>query len=218
MIKRLVTIAAALPPAQELDPDLRKQLRGNFSPLAARRLTPLSLMLGEVTRDAAPQPADEWIFTSQFGASVSLEKYLASFPTPSPLHFQNSIQPGPLDLVNVSRQQPARQLLPVIGEKDVFGDALLAALISPAPVVHLTAGEEFEPWAADRKLGAEATLALYLKLEQNAESPLAEVAFFPGEVDLPPPPDLASTVEAILNRAPLAFTLPERGAIRLSWM
>lgn len=215
MNKRYATVISAFAPVQEFSDEQRKALRQNFKPLAARRLTSLPLLLGELTKNAAAEPDDEWIFASEFGGSISLNNYLSSFPNPSPLHFQNSIQPGPLDLVNVARQLPARQLTPLIGGDHLLGDALLAALISPAETVHLTGGEEFTAWAAEHSLGAGATYGYYLKLSCQAEGAIAELTHEPN-TDAPalPAPEAATL---LANQQPLTTGLPSGGAIRLQW-
>ncbi|GHB90742.1 hypothetical protein [Cerasicoccus arenae] len=216
MNKRYITHASSRLPVRELTEDERKLLRKNFSPLAARRLTSLSLILGDLTKDAPASPDDEWIFASSYGGSISLEQYLRSFPNPSPLHFQNSIQPGPIDLVNVARQQPARQLIPLIGAENLLGEALLTALISPVDTMHLIGGEEHTNWAADHQLGSQTTYGFYLRLSTAPQNTIGELTFEPNT----PPPSPLSTEDAIPlldARKPLAFTLPERGVIRLQW-
>ncbi|MGE9295071.1 MAG: hypothetical protein ACQKBV_02115 [Puniceicoccales bacterium] len=216
MIRRAITIATATQPVTTLPPERVKALRKNFSPLAARRLTTLPLLLGEVCRDAHPAPDDEWVFASQFGGSVSLERYLGSFPNPSPLHFQNSIQPGPIDLVNVAQRQPAALLTPIIAGRDVVAEGLLTAMISPAPVVHLTGGEEAEPWTADRALGSPLSYAFYLKLETSADAALGEISFHPGETT-----DSGLFAEdfpgVLQRREAITIGLPERGTLRIRW-
>lgn len=216
MNSRAITFAAARPPVQTLPEDERKALRQNFKPLVARRLTALPLLIGELTKGAPTSPDDEWIFASEFGGAISLENFLASFPTPSPTHFQNSIQPGPLDLVNVSHRQPARQLTPLIGGETLLAEALLTALISPARVVHLVGGEEFGEWSSSHDLGSTMTFAYYLRLELSPPDALGELTFTPGHGGgALLSPEQATTL--IAARESLEAPLPERGLLRLAW-
>lgn len=216
MNNRYITAVAARPPVQELSEDERKALRKNFKPLAARRFTELPLLIGELTKEASTSVQDEWIFASEFGGARSLEKFLESFPTPSPTHFQNSIQPGPLDLVNVTRRQPARQLVPLIGGETLFAEALLTALLSPASVVQVVGGEEFGAWSSDHKLGSATTFAYYLRLEQSPDGALGEVSFAFNESsgEVIPPSQAAKMLE---GREPIRALLPERGVLQLTW-
>ncbi|WP_269537564.1 hypothetical protein [Cerasicoccus fimbriatus] len=217
MNKRYIQQVSAFAPVQELSDEVRKDLRKNFKPLAARRLTALPLILGELTKNAAPQPNDEWIFASEYGGSISLEKYLESFPTPSPLHFQNSIQPGPLDLINVVRGQSAAQLTPIIGAENLLAESLLAALISRAEVVHLAAGEEYTQWAAQHGLGSGATFGFYLRLSRDPVNALGEVSLQPGDSQAASHTH-QDAAKRLAQRQDLCAHLPERGVIRLTWL
>ncbi|WP_309387035.1 hypothetical protein [Cerasicoccus frondis] len=216
MNKRYITVVSAFAPIQEIPDETRKKLRKNFKPLAARRLTTLPLLLGELTQSAAPQPTDEWVFASEFGGSISLENYLNSFPNPSPLHFQNSIQPGPIDLVNVARGQAANQLTPIVGGEHLLGDALLTAMISPAKTVHLVGGEEFTAWAATHGLGADDSFGFYLKICPSEESAVAELTLEPQAGDTPPLTIREAAVR-LDKRESLATALSNGGLIRLQW-
>jgi len=211
-----ISNAAAFRPTVNLDPEQRKALRQNFPQLAARRLTDLPLLLGEVCRDAQADPDDEWIFASEFGGAMSLERYLESFPHPSPLHFQNSIQAGPIDLLNVAHRRPASLLTPIIGGETLIGDALLTALISPNPVVHLTGGEETAPWTSENKLGSALTLAFYLKLTTGGGAAVGELSYDPA-VSGRTPVSPQVFARAVAEREPIAIKLPERGTVRISW-
>ncbi|MEO0796848.1 MAG: hypothetical protein AAFX93_16935 [Verrucomicrobiota bacterium] len=219
MLKRYITKAAGAVPQRELAPEQRKSLRKQFNPLAARRLTDLPLLLGDICKDAEPNLDDEWVFASAFGGALSLERYLESFPTPSPLHFQNSIQPGPLDLVNVARGKPARLLMPVVGDTELFADALFAAMISPNQVVHTVGGEEYSPWTASHELGAEHTFAWYLKLVQSTEAAAGEITFTPNpsakkSESIP----LSESVPELINSGrELEFSQAGRGYFRIVW-
>jgi len=213
---RYLHAALAYAPVLQLTDDERKRLRKNFSPIAARRLTALPLLIGELTREANAGPDDEWFFASEFGGSISLEHYLESFPSPSPTHFQNSIQPGALDLVNVTRRQPARQLLPLIGGRTLFAEALFAALLSPADCVHVTGGEEFGEWSSQHRLGAPSTYAYYLRLSRAPSGAIGSISLAPDRVDVPvlPPEEAAARLGA---REPLEARLPGRGVLQLRW-
>ncbi|MBC2594378.1 hypothetical protein H5P28_08925 [Ruficoccus amylovorans] len=221
MIKRFITRLAVAEPGRELDPERRKALRKNFGPLAARRMSDLSLLIGEVTDGLEAGADDEWIYASRFGGTQSLERYLASFPAPSPLHFQNSIHPGALDLVSVARRQSSALFSPLCGLETLVADALLAALIAPPETpVHLVGGDEYEHWCTAHSWGGEETFAFYLRLDSAAqEQVLGEVIFTPGEelANAPTAPTLPEFHAALAERRPLAFFTPERGTFRLSW-
>lgn len=182
-------------------------------------MSDLALLLAEATAEAEPGPRDEWIYASRFGGTQSLERYLASFPTPSPLHFQNSIHPGAFDLVSVARRQRSGLLSSLCGLGSLVSDALLAALLVPERrVAHLAGGDEYEPWSSGHGWGAEETFAFYLRLEaEPGASPLGELTFIPGGEADAPEPDLPAFHAALGERRELYFAAPQRGSFRLTW-
>lgn len=219
MIKRTLTQVAVAEPCRELDPERRKRLRQLFNPLAARRMSDLALLLAEATAEAKYGPRDEWIYASRFGGTQSLKRYLSSFPTPSPLHFQNSIHPGAFDLVSVARRQRSGMLSALCGRDSLVSDALLTALLVPNHrVAHLAGGDEYEPWSSGHGWGAEETFAFYLRLEAEPGAPaLGELTFTPGGEAEASEPDLPAFHAALGERRELHFAVPQRGAFRLLW-
>ncbi|MGE9293006.1 MAG: hypothetical protein ACQKBW_05285 [Puniceicoccales bacterium] len=219
MIKRFITHLAVAEPSRELDPERRKSLRKLFNPLAVRRMSDLSLMIGEVTNGVEGGKHDEWVYASRFGGTQSLERYLGSFPTPSPLHFQNSIHPGAFDLVSVARRRRSGMLTPLCGLDSLVADALQAALLVPADtVVHVVGGDEFEPWSSGQGWGGEMTFAFYLRLEAGVSSgAMGELSLSPNDHNDASVPELPAFHAALSDRQPLDFYQPERGVFRLTW-
>jgi hypothetical protein len=219
VIKRFITQISVAAPCRELDPERRKCLRRLFNPLAARRMSDLALLLAEATAEAEHGPRDEWIYATRFGGTQSLERYLSSFPTPSPLHFQNSIHPGAFDLVSVARRQRSGMLSALCGLDSLVSDALLATLLVPDHrVAHLAGGDEYEPWSSAHGWGAEETFAFYLRLETvPGASSLGALTFTPGAQAVASEPDLPAFHAALGERRELHFAVPQRGAFRLTW-
>jgi hypothetical protein len=219
VIKRIITQVAVAEPCRELDPERRKRLRQLFNPLAARRMSDFALLLAEAIAEAGHGPRDEWIYASRFGGTQSLERYLSSFPTPSPLHFQNSIHPGAFDLVSVARRERSGMLSALCGLGSLVSDALLAALLVPERrVAHLAGGDEYEPWCSGHGWSADQTFAFYLRLEAESGAPaLGELIFTPGGEAAAPEPDLPAFHAALGEHRELHFAAPQRGAFRLTW-
>ncbi len=219
VIKRSITHLAVADPCRELDPERRKHLRKLFNPLASRRMSDLSLLIGEVTAGAEPGHRDEWIYASRFGGTQSLERYLSSFPTPSPLYFQNSIHPGAFDLVSVARRERSGMLTPLCALDTLVADALLAALLVPTDTVaHLVGGDEYEPWSSGHGWGAIETFAFYLRLEAGSPAAaLGELSFDPEEQTGETVPDVAAFHGGLSARRDWEFHLPERGTFRVAW-
>src|SRR5947199_274737 len=78
-------------------------------------------------------PDDALIYASTFAETRSLEDYLTSFPTASPLLFQTSIHPGAVQQVLIGRQQPVGRFWPLTGRRRLVEHALLTALLEPVP-------------------------------------------------------------------------------------
>lgn len=168
MLERHVSEAAVFGPLEDISPESRQTLRDSLPKGTARRLTPVSLALSAVTRNARISPEDEIVFGTSYSGCVSLEQYLQSFPSPSPASFQNSVHAGILESVLVARHLPICRLQCLANPPDtLLAASLRSALLSETPVVHLLLAEECGNWLRDENLAADHTFACYLRLTRE---------------------------------------------------
>lgn len=228
MISRYVLRAAAEGPFENEVPAEKLRTWGkNFAPNAARRMTHLGLLLGEVLREFPVEPDDAVIYATTFGETVATGRYLESFPTASPLFFQTSIHPSGIEQVLIGRGCPVRELTPLAGQPDLSAQAALAALLTPGKRVLLTGGEEVGTWL--RQLDAASNVgfgfALELSEEPSAEA-VGELCWDGRRGALPATErpvssaaegDLHALFFAVRKRQPLRCFSPAGGEVRLSW-
>ena len=164
MIRRYVLRAAAAGPFEgEIPADLVRAWARNFSANAARRMTHLGLLLGEVMREFPIAPDAAVVYATTFGETVATGRYLESFPAASPLFFQTSIHPSAIEQVLINRGCPVRELTPLAGQPDLSAQAALTALLTPGERVLLTGGEEVGTWL--RQLDAASNVGFGFALE-----------------------------------------------------
>ena len=228
MIRRHVVRAAAEGPFEgEIPPEIVRAWARNFSPNAARRMTHLGLLLGEVMREFYIAPDDAVVYATTFGETVATGRYLESFPAASPLFFQTSIHPSAIEQVLINRGCPVRELTPLAGQPDLSAQAALTALLTPGERVLLTGGEEVGTWL--RQLDAASNVGFGFALElsdQPTPDAVGELCWnaTPGEA---PTTTRAASSAAVGDLHELFFAVrgrrawrgasPSGGEIALTW-
>ena len=138
MIERFLhQVRVELPGPDETLAGARLRLAAKFPRPALRRMTHLGLLIGSALEGLPLGPEDALVYASTFAETCSLEDFLRSFPTASPLLFQSSIHPGGVQQVLIGRLQPIARLWPLAGRTRLVEQALLTALMEPAARVVL---------------------------------------------------------------------------------
>ncbi len=229
MIRRYVLRAASEGPFDGATPDERaREWTKNFPPNAVRRMTKLGLMLGAALRDFSIEPDDAVVYVTTFGETITLARYLETFPTASPLFFQTSIHPSAIEQVLINRACPVRELTPLAGQPDLSAHASLTALLTPGERVLLTGGEEVGSWMRQLDAASNVGFAFALELGSPAQGfagePPAGVA---GELRWSEDRgvvssdassgDLQELFRAVSERQPMRLPCPSGGEIALTW-
>ena len=161
MIERFLHhVRVELPAPDETAAGARVRLADKFPRTALRRMTHLGLLVGSALDGAPLGPDDALVYASTFAETRALEDFLASFPAASPLLFQTSIHPGGVQQVLIGRQQPIARLWPLAGRTRLVEQALLTALLEPAPRVALVGGEERGTWMLEHGMASAAVVCL----------------------------------------------------------
>jgi len=168
MIERFIQIVKTDAPGAEEASATRERLKGGFPPGAARRMTQLGMLIGSVLGAMEPTAADAVVYLSEFGESRALESFLESFPGASPTLFQTSIHPSGVQQGLIGRQRSVPELFPFAGAGGIVGQALLAALLSPAQRVLFCGGEERGSRLRELGVASERTFAFALALTREA--------------------------------------------------
>lgn len=229
MIRRYVFRAAAEGPFEGATPDDRaREWTKNFPPNAVRRMTKLGLMLGAALRDFTIEPDDAVVYATTFGETITLARYLESFPTASPLFFQTSIHPSAIEQVLINRVCPVRELTPLAGQPDLGTHVSLIALLTPGDRVLLTGGEEVGSWMRQLDAASNVGFAFALELGSPAQGSLVEhPAGAAGELcwtedggngsSATGAGDLYELFQAVCARKSMCLPCPSGGEITLEW-
>jgi hypothetical protein len=195
----------------------RARLADKFPHPALRRMTHLGLLIGAAL-DGTPLGAqDAVVYASTYAETRSLEDFLAGFPAANPRLFQASIHPGGVQQVLIGRQQPVARLWPLAGRARLVEQALLTALMEPAPRVALIGGEERGTWLLERHLASDTSFAFATILTHEPAGAAGSVSFTSEAQADEPGPTLEDFTRALADRSPLHWH-GGGGTWRLAWL
>jgi hypothetical protein len=218
MIERFLHhVRVEQPGPEETVADARLRLAARFPRTALRRMTHLGLLIGSTLDGVALGPEDAVVYASTFAETRSLEDFLAGFPAASPLLFQTSIHPGGVQQVLVGRQQPVARLWPLAGQTRLVEQALLTALLEPAPHTALIGGEERGTWMLEHHAASAVSFAFAALLTREAGGAQGRVSFTPGPQADETCPTLENLLAALAGRSPLRWH-GAGGAWVLEWL
>ena len=226
MIRRYVRRAATEGPFGGATPDDRaREWTKNFPPNAVRRMTRLGLMLGAALKDFPIGPDDAVVYATTFGETITLARYLESFPTASPLFFQTSIHPSAIEQVLINRACPVRELTPLAGQPDLSAHAALTALLTPGERVLLTGGEEVGSWMRQLDAASNVGFAFALELGGPPSEALGELRWsedarrdvMSSAVPAAVAGDLHELFHSVRERQPMRLACPSGGEVALTW-
>lgn len=184
-----------------------------------RRMSPLGLALDLAMADDAPEETDALVYVSRYAMSRSLEDYLASFPHPSPLAFQNAIHPAGVEQFLVPRKRSVRELTPLAADTDSgIAPALRALFLSPGITRRLVGGEERGARLASLGAASDRTFAFALTVATTpSPDDLGAVTreTFSGDIAPLAPEDFA---KALATKTPARAAAPGFGVFTLSWL
>ncbi len=216
MLERFIEGVRTDDPGAEEAPATRARLKECFAPGASRRMTVLGMLVGAALGDLHPGAEDAVVYATAFGESRALEAYLDSFPEASPTQFQTSIHPSGVQQGLVGRQQAVRELWPHAGGDGLPAQALLTALLAPAPRVLLAGGEERGTWLTEVGAASARTYAYALALTRAAgPAPRGRLELVASDADGALPPD--AWFELLHHRRPYDGPAAPGWRLRLAW-
>ena len=173
------------PAATEDAAGARERLRAKFPRPALRRMTHVGMLVGSALEGVTITGDDALVYASTFAETRALEDYLRTFPTPSPLLFQTSIQPSAVQQVLIARQQPIARLWPVTGRSRLVEEALTVVLLETAARVILVGGEERGTWMLEHGMASERAFAFALVLTREPAGAIGRIESAPLERSSP---------------------------------
>ena len=209
-------VRVELPGPDETTAGARVRLAEKFPRTALRRMTHLGLLLGSCLDGTPLGPEDALVYASTYSETNALEDFLQSFPAASPLLFQTSIHPGAVQQVLIGRQQPIARLWPLAGRTRLVEQALLTALMEPAPRVALVGGEERGRWLLEHHMASPRSFAFAALLTGEPAGAAGRVAFTPGPQTDGECPALENFTQALAGHLPLHWS-GAGGAWTVEW-
>jgi len=192
-----------LPAPDETVVGARVRLADKFPRTALRRMTHLGLLVGAALEGESLGPDDALVYATTFAETRALEDFLSSFPGASPLLFQTSIHPGGIQQVLIGRQQPIGRLWPLAGRTRLVEQALMTALLEPAPRVALAGGEERGTWMLEHAMAAARPFAFGMMLTLEPAGAVGRVVLAAGAGPNEAGPTLENFAHALAERRPL---------------
>jgi len=196
------------------DPKVLAGLKEGLPRSAQRRMTLMGLMLHRLLEGRTLDADTAIIYLTAFGESRTMEKYLESFPMPSPMGFQSSIHPSGVEQSLILRRQPVRFFLPLAG-RDALFQALRTATTLPAGTI-LASAEERGGWLARNDLSSRVTFSWALTLADREEAE----GSFAWEADAGEAREsgrASGLAWALAEREAWAWKRPGLGTVRLQW-
>lgn len=208
-----------LPAAAETAVEARTRLAAKFPRTALRRMTHLGLLVGSVLDGLPLGEESAIVYATTFAETRALEDFLTSFPAPSPLLFQTSIHPGGVQQVLIGRQQPLARLWPLAGRARLVEQALLTAMLEPAPHIALVGGEECGTWMSDHAMASKRAFAFGALVNSERTGAAARVVLDPSLAvsSEEPCPTLEGFATALADRRQLRWS-SAAGAWSLEWL
>jgi len=218
---RYLHFVSTFGPYTDIDADTLKALKANFPPQASRRMTKPSLMIGECLKQQEMAATDAVIFATTYSETMCLEKYLDSFPTPSPLMFQNSIHPSGMEQVLIARKQAIEEFMSFAGDNRLIHSALIAAFISEKPRQWIIGTEEIGTWLTGKQRASEVDFAFAILLSSDPQNALARCEWMPvSESSLMSETDLTTLdfLNILNQRQPCHLKAASLGELKLTWL
>lgn len=208
MLERFIHyVRVETPVAAETVVEARDRLAAKFPRGSLRRMTHLGLLIGSALENCTIDLNDTVIYASTYAETRALEDFLTSFPEASPSLFQTSIHPSAVQQVLIARQQPVRHFFPMTGRRRLVEQAMVAALVDPAPRVVLVGGEERGTWLLDHGMASDRAFAFALALAREPAASGGRVTLAPDEtrVEPDPCPTLPELADALAERCEMRW-------------
>lgn len=181
-----------------------------------RRMSPTAVVLHALLTDYAAQDLGMMVLGTTFGESIGLEKYLDSFPHPSPMHFQNSVHPSSLLQWLIHEKQSIEELIPLAGE--CLSANALAILFADhsARKRSLIIVDKMGTWLKEIGQSSRESFALGMNFSPDSRGALGAVVYEEEESDYFPENQLF--VEAIQNKESMTVGCPHGGRFVFTWL
>lgn len=200
------------------DAEALAELKAGFTGRAARRMTRLGMQLSHVLGQLTISEASSLVYATSYSETCTIEKFLDSFPYPSPQAFQTSIHPGGVEQFLISNKQPVTEFFPLAGVDGLLFRALDTALLCAGESIVLCGGEERGTWLQKTGITSETNYAWAIELRREpVEGSLGRIVW-QGLAEAEGDPTVVQHfLEALQSQSAYHYHAPEGGELELSW-
>lgn len=200
------------------DAEALAELKAGFPGRAARRMTRLGMQLSHVLGQLNINEASSLVYATSYSETCTIEKFLDSFPYPSPQAFQTSIHPGGVEQFLISNKQPVTEFFPLAGVDDLLFRALNTALLCAGESIVLCGGEERGTWLQKIGITSETNYAWAIELRREpVDGSLGRIAWQHLAEAEGDPAVIRHFLEALQSQSAYHYHAPEGGELELSW-
>ena len=193
-------------------------LKAEFPGRSARRMTRLGMQLSHVLRPLEIDSSCSLVYATSYSETCTIEKFLDSFPFPSPQAFQTSIHPGGVEQFLIQNKIPIDELFPLAGGDDLLIRALDTVQLCSGRRVILCGGEERGTWLADAGISAASNYAWALALQtQPTAQTIGRIWWERLAAAAGDPTLLIDFIRALQSQSPYHYHAPEGGQLELNW-
>lgn len=213
LMKKAVWTEAAVDDAAAL-----AELKADFPGRAARRMTRLGMQLSRVLAELDVDEACSLVYATTYSETRTIEKFLDSFPYPSPQAFQTSIHPGGVEQFLIRERQPVTEFFPLAGGVDLLFRALDTAWLCAGETIVICGGEERGTWLKGPGISSETNYAWAVQVRKApAAGSLGRIAWEGGSDAAIEATEIQRFVQALQAQSAYHHHAPGGGEMELSW-
>jgi len=200
------------------DPEALAELKASFPGRSARRMTRLGMQVSHVLKQLEVEGNFSLIYASSYSESLTIEKFLDSFPYPSPQAFQTSIHPSGVEQFLIQNKRSIGEFFPLAGEPTILLRALDTALLCSGETVVLCGGEERGSWLVDTGVSAEHNYAWAIEVSRTKDASMTGRIHWAGLSSEEGGQSLIfDFIEALQEKKAYRYNAPNGGQLELSW-
>ena len=196
----------------------RSRYKSEFPGRTARRMTHLGMMVSLCIQRMQVQCGMPVIYASAFAETVSLEKFIDSFPEASPALFQSSIHPSAVEQALIPGKQAIDRFYPIISNTNLAGKSLENCFLLGDENAVFVGGEERATWLCPFGMASNESFAFGMKLTK-ADTGIGRISLKQGPpVEGSEGVSLPELAEAIRNRKTIEIpSIVLGGWLQIDW-
>jgi hypothetical protein len=193
-------------------------LKAEFPGRSARRMTRLGMQMTHVLRDLPVDRRCSLVYATSYSETCTIEKFLDSFPYPSPQAFQTSIHPSGVEQFLIQNQQPVTEFFPIAGGDDLILRCLSTAQLCQSEDVILCGGEERGTWLCKDGVSSEVNFAWAVAVSEADRTDSIGSIEWQGMAEATGDGAvIAQFLDALKNRTAYTYTSPNGGKLEVNW-